>query len=1250
MQPECSVLHPGAPSVVLSRSDAVHACLACAQARVCNNKLIATVRSAAAHQLYALCNAPDELLRHGTHLAENMLHKLLSAYFNLHLGTYETLAQDTRMIICSLAVCFDCALAAEHPVYPHLRKILSVCVQQVSEEAPREQRRLAVECMSAALSTARSSQTLRDGPLLETLRTAVEEAGSCLVIDVFTLLPCDDKAYQAVACVLSPLLAVLHPKTIDVPDVVARLSSALPLEGTVAADVLALSVAHGLMTRNIQTAFGSTEPAWDVQKVSSEVVESVALTNVLKRSVLSEESRLRDLATSVVSRVCEASHQAASALCNCGLFEYVVESIRTLNMHEEELPTEKKMLVCSAIKSAAAIVQREPADLSDKWCYSLDVFLSTCQYLPHGESIPLLFRILSHAFRNAPLPVFSHELIEKFVGFQLKVSTLLRQVNCKNSRGQPLEDHEDKDAVVWGAILDESLALLSDFLTKYRPCSSTIESLLRGCEASLQSGKPPLNAFRLITRIFERFLESIKKSESREAVASKRTQDLAHMLLFLTFNPCARAVEDIVGDAEARLRDDYFNRFLCSAVSLFGSALDPAFAELGFCSDEGQNAMRTWCWQYLPPREVFAISRTGERVPLEATGESWSSQDTSAGLQKYLHRMSSTTNGIAEDHGRVDLVPTTEVSFLNSLSTIADRSAVSLQLLEASIELDMMTSLCSPEGIAEALATRFRRTTGVADANDACLDLAVARDLSFTCCRYGFQFEMLELRHNVFASVVGHESFCMRHSQDFDVFQQTVTRPVRSAADVHAWDKLVQFMGATDTESHQEETLLWNLILENDSVVTSAIFAISNSSAPHEIVECLISLAEDRHRSSELIKAFERSEVVDALAKGLGAIRSSSVERLDKDVRKLNDELERRRLSSFLLLLSREGSSALHNIRLFCLTCDIFVREASLTSISSGGWLFMTHLLRLLIVSIDHCTDDTLISYVQRSSLIVQAVRLMRTSQGQDMFRDQFVSSAACLLVAIVQCCSLVGSENCPGQLLEDLAGDQSLWQHLLSSFSAITERDWAYKVSNCCCLLECLLSFNRTEGAASQTACSIEITTILAVAASSERSFLHESALRVLLKGMSGENLAPHVSSTQLQYSINLLSKISSLEASPLELLYVEAAVLIGHVDAFLGTLKLATRTCVEKQGQNLSSEQRRDHGDELPVTVTKLQAAIKKREEEIASSAAIERSARVSRPRIVNESADNGTVGTEKSPRLVVGRSFIVYTFTSN
>lgn len=1104
---------------------------------------------------------------------------MLTEYLNLRSIHEESLAVDMRNTICGLAVSLDACVMADGEVYIYLECVLSVCMAHFLQESSEEQAVLAAECTATMLNTARNNSTLHDLQILHTVRGSAAGRMSSIVPSLLAVLPAEENIVNAVATILGPLLSSMQPGDMSPDNILQHVADTMPHGNNPSADRLFLMVVDELLIRAI--AFESLEQIWDSSNVARQVTECPAIVDVVKRSVLSDEVCHRASASKVVCLLCKLCSQAAEKLCRDDVFEYLVESIRSVGIGENAtVSTTEKSLLASSMESASAIARQRPKTLVDKWCYCLDVFLSVCEHFTEGEQANSMSNLLDLAFRTAPVPSFSDGLLQKVGTYEMMICTRMLQER-ETFKGSTDRSYQGKDTSQFEEVFDQGMSFLNDFLRRYRPNSESLHSLLRICEIAARPNQPLQSVLRLAIQIVSGFVTLCQSLEEKvEGTNLQNVQDLGQRLLFIVFDTWAPALEALFDAYDKKSHTSGSVSTLVLVVELLHAVFHPAFVLCGACSTADQNEMQRWCWNRFPPRSIFSLSLLVNGVSFEETQLKSREEENFQVLKCYLLSISVPLQGQASlSEQYLQQFGTTEDYYLASLSDCKDGVNAAFLIFETGAQLDLLDSICAPELLADSLSSRLKKIYNKSAKDEVVHCLDVARGISFICSRFSLRFRMFRIASEVLESIMQIEEYRIGDPRDFSIFQLTISSDTQCRPDVYAWDKFADYVLTPDIDSTLNENTVWKVLLEKSDVVKSVMYALSESAYPQRIADVLLKMADDQNGSTQMIKAFQQAGANDVLTNLLKTVNSKAGMHNnlhESDVDKFR--LEAQNVCSFVSVLSREALGSVTTWSLLCLVCDTFVREATVIVQKPNSWLFLSNLLRWLVASLSTTTEKGMESYIHQSDVIPQLVLLLRMPSTYSIFQDQCISAGACFLIVLLRKGLPI---KCSSELIEILsafAADESAWERLFSSFSFSAEKDVAYKLTNCCFLLKSLLSVSSLRSSALQTACSSEISTLIVTASCSASRVLEEGALGLLTDVMQFSLESPSYcccsSSVQLLLSTRKLKKVCYGTASLSEWNFVEATVSIGYLDDVLLTSGPEIRTRIVKMMEACSEE----------------------------------------------------------------------------
>lgn len=1002
--------------------------------------------------------------------------------------------------------------------------------------------------------------------MLHSLNSAVSGRAAAFLVRVLAILPTADGMFHDVGEVVCVVLVAADWQEVDFTAVVDAVANAMPQRRMPEADHLFLGVVYVLLQRSSESS------PRVVGELTKTLMKSEQFLDVVKSSVLSDDVGILKKVTDIVAVLCRECSEIAEQFCDCGVFEYIVESIRSVSQSDGNLCVEKKNKLCLSVESVAAMVVQNPKGLTQKWCYCLDVIVSVCEHLSEEPHAQMITEVLGHAFRHAALPLFTDELIDKFVAFEMMLCTRMLQSVTRNSNGKEMECGGN-GASHYEGVVTCGIESLTQLFTRYRPSCETIHSVLRVCEGATQPESPLPCIFALLVQLVNHFISFYQARESEEAIGIHTLQSLGQRLLFIVFDLWTRALEGSVEDTQTILHVFKSLDGFLSAMDMFSIALSPVFVASGSCSSEDQKGMRSWCWKYFPPRNIWYMCAEFDRLRHKEEVDA-KQIEKRLSVRRYLWSISG--SGGPPHSDKPATIDTTEDTYLESLAHgLKNSDNFPIALFEMGMEMDSLDGLCSPDLLAEALCTRLQH---LFSAENQEASLQALRGISFLCCRYGLQFRLLEILPNSLDMVFQAEGFSISNSRDFDIFQQTVLRGRTSLADVLAWNRFAECIQNFDIASLPQETAVWVMLCEHTQTVSSVTYALSKSEFPQNISSCLLDMFEVHATPSRLLSSFEKAGVADLLCGLLKSLPRRISTTPQSETTEIGDFAEHRRVSCFIAILSQGGflAGSRANWNLLRLVCETFSRETVKLDGPSDVFSFLYSLIRCLIAIHVNTKDGIVRSIIHQNGVAAQLVRVLRFSSGTSLSQDQVTSAAACLLVLILEDTDSGKEPTALNPILIELLQDLSTWERVLCSFPMSSGGDRCCKVTNCCFLLDSLLKRTSVAKEKRLTVCSRRVILPLTRAASSSDVLLEEAALRVLIT-MIEMNTSQFEGSSSLcllrRVATRNVMKLCSTTARTVfdfEIAYARVAVLCGHADNELHELEKAVRKwCDGKQNK---------------------------------------------------------------------------------
>lgn len=1104
----CVTTHPNNPPLPLNPPN-TNQCLYCTLATLTNTHAIPTRRQSAAHDLKFVAQTA-RLHRLGHSFALSTVTRLLDTLFSLP-ESQVSLSNDLVLLIAQIAISYD---AQSHSNPSVCTAVLSAIVQAIIQ-TPHP---CAAPLLARLLAPSENSSVPVDPHPL---------AHRSLIPHLLQ----SPRHFEHLTTVL--VTAIPLADHLSIADTFHLLEEAIPPKRHLPADLMFLH----LVAKLVEHSDSSHAPLF---------VESRPLIIILQNAFISSMHSIRNAASQLFARLVNIP-SLPEFLCQ-NIFDYIIEGMRTQAI-QALLPSDQKALHAVSLYALAALVKHAPKNLSDKWCYSLYVLLDITEHLDQPVHTSALCAVLQNAVQCAPIPVFNADIVDALVSFIMRVCLTCLKTLTSQNQNQHVE------------VLRGTFRLVSDLFQRWRPCVRAMHSVLRICECLARPDLVFSSIFPFMVLVIDHYkciVTGLKEGDNiKRKYKPSDIQQLGQRIVFLIFDTFAGVLEGTIAPSGADISSQKCEE-IALAMIMMTAGLDQIFVETEACTLEDQLGMQGWCWRFLPPRLIFGH--------LSSRDQSTVTRQT---IQKYIKTV---CNDDVNERGiNTSSYPYSEEVLLNGLkSDIKTMSTCcSFRLLRKSITINSVDSLAHPEVLVEAMLERLSNISASSELKDKINTEnhigETVRAISHVCSRYELCFPSEQVSEDALETTINRESFCLTNASDCAVMQHIVTRKnTNSSLDVAVWDMYANHCRYPDKQIGDQESIIWDLLVNDIAVCQSATYAISKSYDSNTIVDCFLDISEKRNAQEILIRAFEKAGVMNRVCSVLHQLKNSFGKNSSfkgKDEHEGYNVLCERVSSFFKLMLCSERSISYTSLswEVTRASCETFVRESTAEGKENSNCILLA-IVRCLVSILKNTKDSSRITYITKSGVESKALHVLRNFSREGQFNNDLASTTACLVVLLLEGNQWSGEQSLLNPHILDFLRDKDAWERLLSPYPVPVDVDPAYRIANCCYLLDVLLHKANKQNYPERNFISNKTIILLCEATSSISIALRIAACTVLRTIMSFRNIGDGfypVLSVHEEVSDIILEMVCSGSTkdriSVAHVQYLQEAIRCGHLDTLL-------------------------------------------------------------------------------------------------
>lgn len=1158
-QLDCCTNHPLEPTTPVSLTD-TPVCIACVLTTVAHESLLLTVRQAALAQLASLPSDPRLLCTLCSSTLSRMHSRLLAVLFATN--TPDPLVQQVTTFLAQLSQACD---TKDHHRPSYIAHVLSASVNATLQGSPNR----TVALLAAILTPATRQQFTA---ILSTNALAF----TCKLLSVQYAV----QAWPHLAIVLVETYATAAPQLAP-REVLPALNGIMTTRKQPIRDAAYLSIIHAVVKYS--------DTLLDCSRYL--ISEDDTFLPVVKNALMTANKQHALIAISIIVKTAQAP-TVASALCEKGVVEYIMESLRGTPRF------------LHALDALSAMAQSRPSALVSKWTYAFNDLVVVSESISRRH-LPALLSVFHCAFETAPTPVFTQHSVQQFVAFVMRLFMQLLR-----SKG-PDADTKTNDLQ---PIVESALRCLLVLLGRYRLSIESVHSVISVYELSAEGNciiVTTLQIFVACANQFERLVKLNRENEGTEHAngTMEDVRTLGGRLVLTMFSTWAQKLSGKLGTMESAMVTLGSVDGLASVIDAFTAAFHVMFGDAGCVSQHQQHEARQWSWINIPLRMLFSSVRTHKK----------NNHTLEESVQKYISaliRIPSSpiiaVGNTGDEEAKLGNIPTCEETFLedvaNNVSNLA--SGTGFNMFLTATNFGSIDSVCTPDLMISALTARLEKlisAEGVEESlkngySEHAVETAVA--IASICSRQNMIFpsrcldedmaklflKRCELKSNLLA--VGNLTEGM--TMAMTLFREIVLAKHLQNVHILAWD-----MFAKSYSLHQQHVYDFLFRRNMTNVSESLMNALQNSVTPRRICECVLDIYkshEDKKGfASGLVKAGLTTEVMLLLTHIQTGLKDSQHADIDK---LFPLQLDCMRASCMLDIISNTATLShsatsrqlLHSLCDMVTTIDPHLQKLATTT------NLHTSIMCCIVITAHATVNLERLSYIIQAGVlshctkVLKTVPLLQTTQTEPTLlqqSDSLISSIVCLFLLFLHSKHETLREQTKIAITKELPGNSPIWECLLHPSAKPFDAHVTSRLTNCCILLQTIIS---------NPSCSTDVdkihqsyispctTILLANAAATPSPMLKQAAYSLLLTlRMKNEKAflgtAPHsivLILTDLTISYIAANEGAHIPSSALQ--YLRHLVMNGHADGHLNNLQAILLKIWKQWNKNIDSSLRND------------------------------------------------------------------------
>lgn len=707
------------------------------------------------------------------------------------------------------------------------------------------------------------------------------------------------------------------------------------------------------------------------------------------------------LCTSFISSDPIVREQATKLLKIChnkvtlsNTFEYIIEGLREASM--PPFRSKRSDLVKQTLPALSLLASSVQAP---HWCYALRTVFSVVEYAEGATEH--LCQVIQAAVKVAPASVFASGLISDLVAFTMRLMST--------------------------EYLPIAAECLRTVLMRYKTTVEELQAILGVVECLVE--KQVAIVYALIRSTIVQF-----RRLADNKTAPEHLQTIGRRLILIIFDKCASQHEG-KSAAPENIED---------VLEIFTDGLDPLFLHTLSCSVEDRLGIQNWCWRFFPPRVIMKC--VSGVIPL------------------YLWRISAEPGAeLADDLESL----CSEESLLSQIAGDGCEPGFSpvFVIVDKAVQIHRVDGLCLPEAIIEALLRRLHSMDASCNPGSQCEKhindvLRIVRLMLTTCSGYGLCFPIDDIQEDNLRIILQSQEFSFDVEADRILLRSIIGHCKHGDLDVHAWDLVASKYRNPINKNVQLDLVITGLITARDTAdpCESLIYAISNSTRCHEIVECLLDVFERQEGRKALFNAMRDNGAIGITFKVLQALPSQGLLSMQEGTCKPNLGYDLAISFLDLICCSEVIPCYDESWTLLRIVCDSFTRESMSHLTFKPKVHLLLALVRCLIALLRGLDDHTKIAFIRHSGVESQAVKLLTDLPNTMRSSGLLLSAIACLVNLFMHKNDLTIHFMPELEINMKYLANKHTWEKLLTPAPGAADVDETNSMANSCYLFESLL------------------------------------------------------------------------------------------------------------------------------------------------------------------------------------------------
>lgn len=864
MNPSCSTRHPSEAPALLRVEKGDDVCILCVLGTVVHGGIVCAARQAALSSLQCICHDSAQLSSLGSATISRIHSRLLSSLLSVSPPPPAPLAPQLTQFVCTLSFAADSTLQLHAP--STATSFVAAAINASVSVIHNRPCAVALSLLATIVSSAKSApgspshaMNTSDAIVRRYLFAALGRNAMAFARALLKTSP-DVTTWPSTACVLNATIRAA-PLAISSEKIIPLIPVPPTLRAHTASTTAYLSVISTIIDVHSSNA--------------ADVLLNAAedFVSVVRHALLSTDSGLSTIAANVVTLLSRLSPVVANGLVQNGIFEYLVETLRTTNQSSSTLSESLPI----SLLALAAIASQCPDALVPKWPYALSVIMACCDTIPL-DTTPSLLAILRPAFENAAVPVFSATIVQQMVSLVLRVFNQNRSVSSVDVPAHGRSLFHD--------VLDCLLTLLS----RYQINIDTIHTVLSVSEICSTDTGSITAGLRLLRVCASRFCDLVEKQKDISVFndeEGKRLQrrrksalvSLGKRLIFILLDIFGLSLFSKLDTLEIAMSFLGGVDGIVSVMCTFTVIMHSAFIDIGCVSAAEHSDIRQAFWNTLPLRVAYASVREDPDADKECHLKAYITCLLADPILRDSGRSSPETNSPEIPAS----FPLSSADFLKQLAEdVAPlQSSVSFQMVQRGLSFENIQALCETGAIVHGLSKRMVNTVRFGENVTMHLSqrwqdhlLRTLLSVSSICRMSNMVFPVDCLSEDIVTVFVnGCEDLSQEDS--FNIACEVLC--LKRLEDLHhfVWEKLSESLSFCHTvKANERKSSLYVMCETTEVVLHGVVNAVIHSAVPQRIATLVSCIYLHGKNQVSNLKGVSKRDVIQRAEQQLTRIRT----------------------------------------------------------------------------------------------------------------------------------------------------------------------------------------------------------------------------------------------------------------------------------------------------------------------------------------------------------------------------------------